>query len=72
MNFYFASSKPGTHARSSSFIRNIQVDNPVAVLDQEESKKFLTGKPADKVRNQFFLASHHCQNFVSFALFGAV
>lgn len=27
---------------------NIQVDNPVAVLDQEESKKFLTGKPEDK------------------------
>jgi len=27
---------------------NIQVDNPVAVLDQEEAKKFLTGKPEDK------------------------
>ena len=27
---------------------NIQVDNPVAVLDQEESKKFLMGKPEDK------------------------
>lgn len=27
---------------------NIQVENPVAVLDQEESKKFLTGKPEDK------------------------
>jgi chromosome segregation ATPase len=28
--------------------RNIQVENPVAVLDQEEAKKFLTGKPEDK------------------------
>lgn len=28
--------------------RNIQVDNPVAVLDQEEAKKFLTGKAEDK------------------------
>ena len=27
---------------------NIQVDNPVAVLDQEESKKFLRGPPEDK------------------------
>jgi DNA repair exonuclease SbcCD ATPase subunit len=27
---------------------NIQVKNPVAVLDQEEAKKFLTGKPEDK------------------------
>ena len=27
---------------------NIQVENPVAVLDQEEAKKFLTGKPEDK------------------------
>jgi structural maintenance of chromosomes protein 6 len=27
---------------------NIQVENPVAVLDQEESKKFLTGKAEDK------------------------
>lgn len=27
---------------------NIQVENPVAVLDQEEAKKFLTGKPQDK------------------------
>ena len=27
---------------------NIQVENPVAVLDQEESKKFLMGKPEDK------------------------
>ena len=27
---------------------NIQVDNPVAVLDQEESKKFLKGRPEDK------------------------
>jgi hypothetical protein len=25
-------------------LRNIQVENPVAVLDQEEAKKFLTGK----------------------------
>ncbi|KAL3792589.1 hypothetical protein HJC23_005559 [Cyclotella cryptica] len=31
---------------------NIQVDNPVAVLDQEEAKKFLTGKEEDKY--QFF------------------
>jgi DNA repair exonuclease SbcCD ATPase subunit len=28
--------------------RNIQVENPVAVLDQEEAKKFLTGKAEDK------------------------
>jgi chromosome segregation ATPase len=27
---------------------NIQVENPVAVLDQEEAKKFLTGKSEDK------------------------
>ena len=27
---------------------NIQVDNPVAILDQEEAKKFLTGRPEDK------------------------
>lgn len=27
---------------------NIQVENPVAVLDQEEAKKFLCGKPEDK------------------------
>lgn len=27
---------------------NIQVDNPVSILDQEESKKFLTGKSSDK------------------------
>jgi chromosome segregation ATPase len=27
---------------------NIQVENPVAVLDQEEAKKFLTGRPEDK------------------------
>ena len=27
---------------------NIQVENPVAVLDQEEAKKFLTGKAEDK------------------------
>jgi chromosome segregation ATPase len=31
---------------------NIQVENPVAVLDQEEAKKFLTGKAQDKY--QFF------------------
>lgn len=30
------------------FHSNIQVENPVSVLDQEESKKFLTGKPGDK------------------------
>lgn len=27
---------------------NIQVETPVAVLDQEEAKKFLTGKAEDK------------------------
>ena len=27
---------------------NIQVENPVAVLDQEEAKKFLMGKAEDK------------------------
>ena len=31
---------------------NIQVENPVALLDQEESKKFLTGKSTDKVRQK--------------------
>ncbi|CAB9514637.1 of chromosomes protein 6 [Seminavis robusta] len=29
---------------------NIQVDNPVAILSQEEAKKFLGGKPEDKYR----------------------
>jgi hypothetical protein len=32
---------------------NIQVENPVAILDQEEAKKFLTGKATDKYR--FFM-----------------
>ena len=32
---------------------NIQVDNPVAILDQEEAKKFLTGKAEDKYK--FFM-----------------
>ena len=32
---------------------NIQVENPVAVLDQEEAKKFLCGKPEEKYA--FFL-----------------
>jgi structural maintenance of chromosomes protein 6 len=31
-----------------SCVSNIQVENPVAVLDQEEAKKFLTGKSEDK------------------------
>ena len=31
-----------------SYFSNIQVENPVAVLDQEEAKKFLTGKAEDK------------------------
>lgn len=35
--------------------RNIQVDNPVAVLDQEEAKKFLTGKAEDKYN--FFMTA---------------
>ena len=34
--------------RAWHIYRNIQVDNPVAVLDQEEAKKFLTGKAEDK------------------------
>jgi DNA repair exonuclease SbcCD ATPase subunit len=41
-----------SHTLSCLFIfillRNIQVENPVAVLDQEEAKKFLTGKAEDK------------------------
>jgi len=32
---------------------NIQVDNPVAILDQEEAKKFLTGKAEEKYK--FFM-----------------
>ena len=32
---------------------NIQVDNPVAILDQEEAKKFLTGKSEQKYK--FFM-----------------
>eukprot|EP00429_Kryptoperidinium_foliaceum_P002841 CAMPEP_0176007488 /NCGR_PEP_ID=MMETSP0120_2-20121206/3258_1 /TAXON_ID=160619 /ORGANISM="Kryptoperidinium foliaceum, Strain CCMP 1326" /LENGTH=1160 /DNA_ID=CAMNT_0017340249 /DNA_START=56 /DNA_END=3535 /DNA_ORIENTATION=+ len=32
---------------------NAQVENPVAILDQEEAKKFLTGKAQDKY--QFFM-----------------
>ena len=32
---------------------NIQVENPVAILDQEEAKKFLTGKDAHKY--EFFM-----------------
>ena len=35
------------------YCSNIQVENPVAVLDQEEAKKFLQGKPSDKY--SFFL-----------------
>jgi DNA repair exonuclease SbcCD ATPase subunit len=40
-----------SHSLSCLFFilpRNIQVENPVAVLDQEEAKKFLTGKAEDK------------------------
>lgn len=33
--------------------RNIQVENPVAILDQEEAKKFLSGKAEDKYK--FFM-----------------
>ena len=36
-----------TYVLKSKF-SNIQVENPVAVLDQEEAKKFLTGKAEDK------------------------
>jgi len=36
---------------------NIQVENPVAILDQEEAKKFLKGKPSEKY--QFFLKYVH-------------
>jgi DNA repair exonuclease SbcCD ATPase subunit len=36
-------------------LRNIQVENPVAVLDQEEAKKFLTGKAEDKYN--FFMTA---------------
>jgi structural maintenance of chromosomes protein 6 len=32
----------------SHIVSNIQVENPVAVLDQEEAKKFLMGKAEDK------------------------
>ena len=35
-------------ARSTFLYSNIQVENPVAVLDQEEAKKFLLGKADDK------------------------
>jgi len=39
-----------SHARFAFSIAysNIQVDNPVAVLDQDEAKKFLMGKAEDK------------------------
>lgn len=30
------------------FVRLLQVDNPCAVLDQENSKKFLQGSESDK------------------------
>ena len=32
---------------------NVQIDNPVAILDQEEAKKFLTGK--DSAKYEFFM-----------------
>lgn len=38
---------------------NIQVDNPVAILDQEEAKKFLTGKASDK--HAFFMKATELQ-----------
>lgn len=45
--------RPGLKSRlksptSTHRQRRIQVENPVAVLDQEEAKKFLCGKPEDK------------------------
>jgi chromosome segregation ATPase len=42
-----------TNTHNNSRNRNIQVENPVSILDQEESKKFLCGKPEDKYR--FFM-----------------
>jgi structural maintenance of chromosomes protein 6 len=39
---------------------NIQVDNPVAVLDQEEAKKFLMGKDEDKYA--FFMKATELEN----------
>lgn len=48
---------------------NIFVDNPVNVLTQEESKKFIQGQEKDKY--EFFLKvtmSLHCLRVVSFML----
>ena len=49
---------PCTLSRGQCFAfcpkRNIQVENPVAVLDQEEAKKFLLGKAEDK--HKFFMS----------------
>lgn len=38
---------------------NVQIDNPVAILDQEEAKKFLTGR--DSAKYEFFMKATELQ-----------